>query len=74
MKLLNENVIAEDFKSQAQQWVKDFCAVYESKHITPYTHAMAIHVHEFIGLHGNVSNFIEQGLEKLNDFTTKHYT
>ncbi len=45
---------------------------YQTKHITPYAHAMAMHV-QFIDLHGNVSKFSEQGLEKLNDLTTKHY-
>ena len=28
---------------------------------------------EFIQLHGSVVRFTQQGLEKLNDLTTKHY-
>lgn len=34
-------------------------------------HAFAQHVPEFLRLYGNI--FSQQGLEKLNDLTTKHY-
>jgi len=32
-----------------------------------------MHVPEFVGTHGNISKFCQQGLEKLNDVTTLHY-
>lgn len=32
-----------------------------------------MHVHEFITLHGNLVSFSQQGLEKLNDFSTKQF-
>jgi len=32
-----------------------------------------MHTSEFIKLHGNVVSFTQQGLEKLNDVTTKQY-
>ena len=41
VKLLNENVNAEDFKSQAQQWVKEFRAVYQTKQNNTVRTAMA---------------------------------
>jgi hypothetical protein len=36
-------------------------------------HAFAQHVPEFLRLYGNIVIFSQQGLEKLNDLTTKHY-
>ena len=37
-------------------------------------HAMAQHVPEFLQLHkGNIVQFTQQGLEKLNDISTKNY-
>ena len=61
------------FKQQARKWVDDFCGIYQTKNVTPYVHALAMHVHEFIQLYGNISRFSAQGLEKLNDLTTLHY-
>ena len=49
------------------------CSMYQTKHVTPYAHAFAMHVPEFVGTHGNISKFCQQGLEKLNDVTTLHY-
>lgn len=43
------------------------------QNVTPYIHALAMHVPELVRLHGNLSNFTQQGLEKLNDVTTTHY-
>ena len=34
---------------------------------------MAMHMPQFIELYGNITKFTEQGLDKLNDLTTKHY-
>ena len=36
-------------------------------------HALVWHVPEFIELHGKISPFTQQGLEKLNDKTTKYF-
>ena len=36
-------------------------------------HAFAMHVPQFLHLHGNISSITQQGLEKLNDITTKFY-
>ena len=36
-------------------------------------HAFAMHVPQFLHLHGNNSSFTQQGLENLNDIITKFY-
>ena len=51
--LKSDDIESNDFKEQAQRWVRNFCSVYQTKHVTPYVHALAMHVHEFIELHGN---------------------
>ena len=32
-----------------------------------------MHVPEFLRMYGNISSYTQQGLEKVNDFTTKYY-
>ena len=54
-------------------WVKLFVSTYQRKDVTPYTHAFMMHVLEFIALHGNLVLFSQQGLEKLNNFSTKQF-
>ena len=71
--LSNDECDPDNFQENAKAWVKKFCSVYQTKHVTPYVHALAIHVPEFIRLHGNITKFTQQGLEKFNDLTTKHY-
>ena len=44
--------------------------MYQTRHITPYVHAFANHVPEFLKLHGSL---YQQGLENLNDLETKEY-
>ena len=60
-------------ETSADTWVKDFCSLYQTKHVTPYVHALAMHVPQFTELYGNIIKFTKQGQEKLNDLTTKHY-
>ena len=36
-------------------------------------HAFAMHVPQFVCLHGNITMFTQQGLEKLNELTTKYF-
>ncbi len=64
---------ASDIGDRCKAWVKQFCSVYQSKDVTPYMHAFAMHISEFISLHGNIVMFSQQGLEKLNDITTIHF-
>ena len=64
---------ADNFEISSKNWVRLFISVYQTKDVTPYIHAFAQHLHEFLRLYGNVVIFSQQGLEKLNDLTTKHY-
>lgn len=64
---------AQEFSTKAQVWLDDFLTIYQTKNVTPYIHAMVCHVQEFINLHGTIAEFTQQGLEKLNDYTTKDY-
>ena len=62
-----------EFDCRAKTWVHRFTSLYQSKDVTPYMHTFAMHVSKFIDLHGNITMFTQQGLEKLNDITTIHY-
>ena len=66
-------VEVEEFQANARAWVQKFLTVYQAKNITPYVHALANHVSEFLQLYGSLVPYNQQGLEKLNDFTTKDY-
>ena len=70
---LNSDCNHATVASKSKTWVNNFCNLYQTKHVTPYVHAMAMHVPQSIELYGNITKFTEQGLEKLNDLTTKHY-
>ena len=63
----------DSFEGDARRWGRDFLEIYHDKNVTPYIHAMANHVSEFLSLHGSLLPFTQQGLEKYNDITTKHY-
>lgn len=64
---------SEEFGHRAKSWVKLFNSLYQTKDVTPYMHAFAMHVPEFLSLYGNINMFSQQGLEKLNDLTTIHF-
>ena len=36
-------------------------------------HAFSMYVSQFLHLHGNISSFTQQGLEKVNNITTNFY-
>ena len=63
----------KELHTKIKAWVKLFLSIYQRKDVTPYIHAFMMHVHEFITLHGNLVSFSQQGLEKLNDFSTKQF-
>jgi len=71
--LNNDDCDPDSFEVAAKDWVRTFCSIYQTKHVTPYIHAFAMHVPEFVRLYGNITKFTQQGLEKLNDLTTKQY-
>ena len=64
----------DDFAKNAKDWVNMFTSIYQKKDVTPYMHALAYHVPEFLKLYnGDLTIFNQQGLEKLNDITTQHF-
>ena len=66
-----ESQSPQDFDKKAKQWVNDFRSVYQCKDVTPYyMHCLAMHVSQFLEMYGNIGQFTQQGLEKLNDLTT----
>ena len=70
---LGKDCDANEIETGEKQWVTKFRSVYQTKHVTPYVHALAMHVPEFVRKYGNISSFGQPGLEKLNDVTTTHY-
>ena len=61
------------YETRSRQWVDKFLDVYQRRYITPYIHAMACHVGQFMRIHGSILPFTQQGLEKFNDNVTKVY-
>lgn len=58
------------FQHAAKAWLDLFCEVYLIKDAAPYMRVLAYHVLESSQLHGNLSLFNQEGLEKLNDSIT----
>ena len=52
-------------KTEAEAWVTTYLTVYQTKNITPYIHAFAMHVHEFIRLYGSLQPYSQQALKSL---------
>lgn len=68
-----DKIIVEDFSKRTKLWLDLFLSLYQTKHVTPYMHALVWHVPEFLHLYGTICPFTQQGLEKLKDKTTKDY-
>ena len=75
--LQNENIsnlTAHKLKTDARNWVGSFTKIiYLTKHVTPYIHILANHVPEFLEKYGNLVQFIQQGMVKLNDETNINF-
>ena len=69
----NPQLSKEQIQDASKSFLEQFLKLYHTKHVTPYIHALVWHVPEFIQLYGNISPFTQQGLEKLNDKTTKNF-
>lgn len=61
------------FQVRAKQWQNKFNEVYMTKHVTPYMHILTSHVPESLQLYGNLENYCQQGLEKLNERVTSWF-
>lgn len=70
----NQNEISvQEFSNKTKLWLDLFLSLYQMKHVTPYMHALVWHVPEFLHLYNSICPFTQQGLEKLNDKTTKDF-
>jgi hypothetical protein len=65
--------MARIIQEQTLDWIQLFKETYRPEHITPYMHDFVKHLHQMISIHGDISLWSMQGLEKLNDMTTRHY-
>jgi hypothetical protein len=63
----------ESLKNDLLEWLEWFQLLNTDGEITPYIHAFTMHTPELLILHKNINLFNVQGLEKLNDITTKIY-
>ena len=61
------------FNDKVTLWFSNFVYIYQIKDVTPYIHALFFHVPEFLIMHNNLNYFNQQGLEKYNDISSKHY-
>ena len=69
---ITEDIISE-YERKSREWVGKILDVYQRRYVTPYIHAMACHVGQFMRIHGGILPFTQQGLEKFNDNVTKVY-
>lgn len=63
----------QEISRLAKEWARLYLTIYHSKNITPYIHIFIHHLCQFNELHFDVNSFNMQGLEKLNDMTTRQY-
>ena len=61
------------FSNEIKMWVTQYYSLYTAASVTPYMHAFAQHVPEFLKLYGNINLFNQQGLEKYNDQCSRDY-
>ena len=64
-------------KTKTRRWIKLFCKVYHIKHVTPYIHAYANHLHQFykkehdieigVGMFGKPEDSIVDEILSLSD-------
>jgi hypothetical protein len=68
-KIKKKQLTSIEVKQVTKEWLVDFTNLYHTKHITPYIHCFANHIHEFVELYGDINQFNVEGLEKLNHMT-----
>ena len=71
--LKSSTVDVKMFNLKAQQWLKKCLNVFQTRDITPYMHILCFHVGEMLHLHGNIAQFTQQGLERINDLLSTMY-
>ena len=76
-KMIRSTMESEDeivrLQTRIDGWFLLFLSLYQTKHVTPYMHALVQHVPQFLRQYGNLAIFNQQGLEKLNQIQTKDF-
>ena len=60
-------------KLELKNWLHVYDQLSQRDHITPYIHAFVFHMPQFILNFRKINLYNVQGLEKLNDLTTRYY-
>ena len=68
-----DKLTSDQVKMRTERWHSLFITTYSKKFETPYIHAFHEHLHDQVALHGDISIFNQQSVEKLNDLTTREY-
>ena len=68
-----DKLSSDEIQQKTERWHSLFIATYKKEFETPYIHALQEHLHDQVALHGDISIFNQQPVEKLNDLTTKEY-
>lgn len=68
-----ENFNMASFKESLKQWLRYYKKLDPMTNTSPYIHAFVFHMPDFLERHGSINLYNCQGLEKLNDFSTKYY-
>lgn len=74
--LHNDEMSAQDIatvKNKIGLWFPLYTELYSQKSVTPYIHIFYCHVVEMLEIHGQISLFTQEGLEKLNDQSTVNF-
>lgn len=68
-----ENLDMVSFKERLRNWLYFYKKIDIMENTSPYVHAFVFHMPEFLKIHGRINLYNCQGLEKLNDISTKFY-
>lgn len=74
--LHNDNMLQDEIgriQSKIVLWFKLYTETFPAKNVTPYIHILHCHVVEMLQIHGQISMFTQEGLEKLNDQSTVNF-
>ena len=65
----NNELSSDNVKTVTKDWLRLFVSLFEPKHITPYIHGFVYHLHEMVEKHGDINQYAQEGMEKLNHLT-----
>lgn len=63
----------DHIRKKSKEFLKIFTSIYNPNKVTPYIHILCHHMGDLYDKYGPLNYFSAQGLEKLNDMTTKQF-